>query len=80
MARWLVLDGYHAERRIGRVASPVLMLHGARDSIVPVRMAEGLYDVTNDPKQLWLAPDADHNDLYDHGAGEAALGFLDRHL
>jgi len=79
MTRWMVLDGYHAERRIDTVSSPVLMLHGAKDAIVPTRMGEELFAVANDPKQFWLAPEADHNDLYDHGAGEVALRFLAKH-
>jgi len=80
MARWLVLDGFHAERRIERIDAPILMLHGARDSIVPTRMGENLFAAANDPKQFWLAPEADHNDLYDHGAADVALKFLDEHL
>jgi hypothetical protein len=76
----LVLDKFDAGKRIGEVSAPILMLHGARDSIVPTRMGQELFEVANQPKQFWLAPEADHVDLYDHGAAETALEFLDEHL
>ena len=80
MAHLLVLDKFDAGKRIGEVSAPILMLHGARDTIVPTRMGRELFEVANQPKQFWLAPDADHGDLYDHGAAETALEFLDTHL
>jgi hypothetical protein len=80
MAQLLVLDKFDAGKRIGDVSAPILMLHGARDSIVPTRMGQELFEVANQPKQFWLAPEADHGDLYDHGAAETALEFLDEHL
>jgi fermentation-respiration switch protein FrsA (DUF1100 family) len=80
MAHVMVLDKFDAGKRIGEVSAPILMLHGARDTIVPARMGQELFAVANQPKQFWLAPDADHSDLYEHGAAETALEFLDEHL
>ena len=80
MARWMVLDRFDAAGRIGRITAPVLMLHGTRDNVVPTRSGQALFDHANEPKEFWLAPDANHNDLYEHGAAQVALSFLAEHL
>ncbi len=80
MARWMVLDRFDAASRIGEISAPVLMLHGTRDNVVPTRSGQALFDQANESKEFWLAPNADHNDLYEHGAAEVALDFLNEHL
>jgi uncharacterized protein len=46
---------------IGRIAPrPVLIAHGARDEIVPVRHARTLFKAAGEPKELWIDPDAHH--------------------
>lgn len=79
-ARQLVLDRYESDTKIGAVAAPVLILHGARDDVVPVRFGRALFERANEPKELWVAPEGDHVDLYDHGAGRVVLEFLARHV
>lgn len=39
---------------------PLLIIHGDRDTIVPVHHAQLLYDAAQDPKQLWVVPGAGH--------------------
>ena len=80
MANWMVLDRFDAGGRIGQITAPILMLHGAQDTIVPTRLGQKLFEAANHPKQFWLAPGANHSDLYDHGAADTALKFLDQHL
>ena len=47
---------------------PVLYIHGAQDFDVPVRMSRQLLEATKSRKQLWIAPDADHNNICElHG-------------
>jgi fermentation-respiration switch protein FrsA (DUF1100 family) len=58
------------------VTAPVLIMHGERDSIVPVEMGRRLYDAAKEPKRIELFPRAGHNDLFDHGAWEKAEAFL----
>ncbi len=35
-ARWLVRDRYESARKLGRIAAPILLIHGDRDTVVPV--------------------------------------------
>ncbi len=78
-AGYMVLDRFDALEAIGRVTAPVLMLHGGRDGVIPVRQAEELFAAANEPRQLWIAPEGAHNDLYAHGATEIVLEFLSQH-
>lgn len=54
-------DRYSAERWIRSLSpTPVLLLHGGRDAIVPVRHAEILHELAGEPKGLWIVQDAGH--------------------
>ncbi|MEM7122139.1 MAG: alpha/beta hydrolase [Pseudomonadota bacterium] len=80
MARWMVLDRFASDQHVERVEAPLLILHGGDDGVVPTRLGRKLFDAADEPKVHWLAPDADHNDLYDHGAGDVVLDFLKTHV
>ena len=53
-------------------------MHGERDRVVPVDIGRALLAAANEPKDARFFPDADHNDLYDHGGADAVLEFLER--
>jgi uncharacterized protein len=40
---------------------PWLMIHGQRDTYIGPEIAQALFDRGEDPKELWLVPDAKHN-------------------
>jgi hypothetical protein len=72
----LLLDRFDSLSCIGAVGAPVLVLHGARDRIVPVAMGRALFAAAPEPKQLWIADRAGHVDLVEAGAIEAAGEFV----
>lgn len=74
--RLLIADTYDNARNIGAVKAPVLILHGERDSVIPVEMGKRLYEAANEPKRLELFPAAEHYDLFDHGAWDKVREFL----
>src|SRR6056297_171886 len=43
---------------------PLLIIHGAADSIVPVSAAKDIYKNAGDPKELWIVAGADHCGAY----------------
>ncbi len=54
-------DAYSPLRWIARVSPvPVLIIHGERDRVVPVRHARLLFEAAREPKGLWIARDAGH--------------------
>ena len=59
----LLRDRYENDRKIAKVGSPVLIIHGERDSVVPFRLGRKLFELAADPKEWLPISDADHNDL-----------------
>jgi hypothetical protein len=76
----LVRDRFDSLARIGNVKAPILVLHGKRDRVVPLRFGRVLFDAAPEPKELWLAREAGHENLIRYGAFEAVLDFLRRHV
>jgi pimeloyl-ACP methyl ester carboxylesterase len=73
--RALMKDQFRSDLRIAKVTAPVLVLHGERDAVVPIALAERLYALINSPKQFVRFPGSGHNEL-GPGAVEAAKRFL----
>lgn len=76
----LVRDRFDALSRIGRVAAPLLVLHGGRDRVVPIRLAQALFAAAPGPKEGWFVPEAEHENLAAFGAVEAAIAFIERRV
>jgi fermentation-respiration switch protein FrsA (DUF1100 family) len=78
--RLLLIDRYESTRYIGAIKSPLLILHGARDGIVPVAMGRELARLAPEPKTLVVFPDGNHSDLYVNGnnAIDTVRAWIDR--
>jgi uncharacterized protein len=74
--RWLMKDQFRSDLRIGKITAPVLVLHGERDTVVPIGLGERLYALINAPKRFVRFPGGGHNDLGANGALEAGKQFL----
>jgi uncharacterized protein len=64
---WGMLDRYETKRFIREVKVPVLILHGARDGIIPVEMGREVARLANEPKRYVEFPNGGHIDLYVNG-------------
>ncbi len=78
--RLLVRDRFDALARIGRLRSPLLVVHGERDTVVPVSHGRRLLAAARPPKAGHFVPAAGHNDLYSFGAVQAIIEFVDGHV
>ncbi|MBO0736506.1 MAG: alpha/beta hydrolase [Alphaproteobacteria bacterium] len=76
----LVRDRFDSLSRIGHVKAPILVLHGERDRVVPVRFGRALFEAAPEPKELWIAAQAGHDNLAGFGALEAVRSFVDRRV
>ncbi|HET6197359.1 MAG TPA: alpha/beta hydrolase [Acetobacteraceae bacterium] len=74
----LLKDRFETLPRIPAVRSPVLVLQGGRDRLVRPAMSRAVYAAVTARKELWTAPEADHNDLGMFGAVEAAVAFVQK--
>ena len=60
--RFLLRDQFPSNERIDAVTSPVLVIAGSEDSIVPLTLSRELYELAPAPKELVIVQGADHND------------------
>lgn len=65
--------------RIARISAPLLILHGAEDTIVPSAQGRALFDAATSPdKTFLLVPGAGHLDVWQPEAQRALFAFLAR--
>ncbi len=58
---WTVSDEYSPDDAVENVSPiPLLIIHGDRDSIVPVHHGQELYNLAREPKQIWIVPGGGH--------------------
>jgi uncharacterized protein len=79
-AIWMVRDRFNSLSRITRVTAPLLILHGERDRVVPVRHGRTLLAAATAPKEGWFPPEASHETLAQFGGLEVAIAFIQRQL
>jgi hypothetical protein len=77
--RWLLKDRFEAVARIGHVGTPVLIVHGDRDWIVPIRFGRRLYEAAVEPKRARWIRGGGHEDLDRHGISANTFAFLADH-
>jgi uncharacterized protein len=82
--RWFIRDRYPSLDRMPHLRSPLLVILGERDRIVPAEQSRRLYEAAaHAPKTLRSFPQADHNDLELFAGDEmidAIAGFLEGSL
>lgn len=77
--RWLLKDRYDSLSKIGRIHTPVFIIQGENDEVIPVAQGRALFAAANEPKQaLWL-PGAHHADYYSYGGWPEVVAFLARY-
>ncbi len=58
-----LVSGYDSTRKIQRIRAPLLVIHGDRDSVVPIELGRALFESAPESKTFWTVPGADHNNL-----------------
>ena len=56
----LLKDKYETDKKIKKVFSPILILHGREDKIVPFEMGQELFKKANNPKYNYFIDNDDH--------------------
>jgi fermentation-respiration switch protein FrsA (DUF1100 family) len=76
VVRPFVRDSFRSDERIARVTAPLLIMHGAKDPVIPIAFGQKLFALAHEPKQFVQFPDGGHNDLGNFGAVETARQFI----
>ena len=58
--KFLLKDKYESNKKIKNVKSPILIMHGEVDKIVPFWMGKNLYKLANEPKKSYFSKYDDH--------------------
>ena len=69
-------DQFRSDQRIAAVRAPLLIMHGARDWVVPIALGERLFMLAHEPKRFVRFPDGGHDDLDQYGATAEVQRFL----
>ncbi len=65
----LLSTRYDLHSKIGRIETPLLLLHGDQDEVVPYAQGRKVFEAAKSPKQFYTVQGAGHNDLYRIGGG-----------
>jgi hypothetical protein len=64
MFDWRPKVPYDNIGKVGYVKVPVMVVHGDQDEIIPVDMGRRVFEAAPEPKELYIIPQAHHNDTY----------------
>lgn len=78
LAQLLTRDRFDNLVKAPSLRAPLMVLHGGRDTLVPVAMGHAVLNAADVPKEGVFVPEAGHNDLWDHGVGRRAVDFISR--
>ena len=56
----LLKDKFDSQKKIKNINSPILVMHGKKDTVVPFYMGEKIYDLANKPKYSYFVDLDDH--------------------
>jgi fermentation-respiration switch protein FrsA (DUF1100 family) len=72
----IMVDQFRVLDRIAQLKVPLFIIHGGRDTHIPLHHARRIYHAANEPKTLSVVPRAGHNDLFEAGAWPKVHEFL----
>ena len=71
----LTFDKFDNLSKINKVQSPILIIHGKKDEVVPYRHSIKLYEKAKKPKKHLSIDEAMHNNLYDYSIDKDVINF-----
>jgi len=75
--RFLLKDKYESDKKIQNIKSPLLIMHGEVDKIIPFWMGKKMYDIANEPKYFYSTKYDNHMMEYDKNLLITLEKFLD---
>jgi len=76
--RFLLKDKYESEKKIKNITSPILIMHGEADQVVPFWMGEKMYKLANEPKYFYFPKKDNHMMEYNEKMIEILNDYLMR--
>lgn len=77
LASFFLKDRFQSVDHIDRIDMPLLVIHGDKDAIIPLRFGQELVDWALEPKTLAVIEGAGHNNLSEYSTGRIARDFIE---
>ena len=74
-AKFFVLDKFNNFKKITKVFSPLLIISGMKDEVIPHSHSVKLFSKANHPKECLFISEAMHNNLYDFDIDKKVIKF-----
>ena len=74
----LLKDKYENDKKIKNIKSPILIMHGEVDKLVPFWMGKKMYELANEPKYSYFSKYDDHMMEYNNKLLSELQKFIDR--
>ena len=75
--RLLIKDKFENEIKIKNISSPILIMHGEKDQIVPFKMGKRIFNLANEPKYSYFTKYDDHMMEFDKNLIKSLNSFLE---
>ena len=72
----LLKDKFENKKKVKKINSPILIMHGEADQIVPFSMGKKIFDIANEPKYSYFTKYDNHMMEYDKSLIKALNSFL----
>ena len=72
----LLKDKYESDKKIKNISSPILIMHGEADKIVPFWMGKKMYELANEPKYYYFPKYDDHMMEYNENLINSLKNFI----
>ena len=74
--RFLLKDKYESDKKIKNIKSPILVMHGKVDKIVPFYMGKKIYELANEPKYFYFSEYDNHMMEYNENLLKVLKDFI----
>ena len=72
----LLKDKYESSNKIKNIKTPILIMHGKVDNIVPFKMGKKMYELANQPKYFYFSEYDNHMMNFDKNLLIALENFI----
>ena len=67
--RWLITQRFDSEKKVSKIGSPLLVVHGSEDRLISPELGKRLFDAAQTPKRFELVQGGSHHNT--NGLGQA---------
>jgi uncharacterized protein len=67
---WMISQRFDSEKKVARIGSPLLVVHGSQDSLIKPELGRRLFEAAQEPKRFVLVEGGSHHNTNSLGQGQ----------